>query len=245
MIRSREIRAILQEHVNNPVQGDIRSQRGADIFLGYPMDFTRKSVLRWGLADFNNGRDHLTHGKLTADERVLLYCYFIMKGHFDTARAVFRMNQAALQSLFSANGRVLFVDIGCGPATACLALADLLRNRTFDYVGIDSAVPMQKKAKALWEAAQRESLIGVGSTADFAEAWDDCLKRMQSDTKVLLVFSYFFASNSLTASPMNSLVRFISALRDSPKVAALVMAYMNSSAPHANEKYGWFKRLMG
>lgn len=127
MTRSKEIRTILRQHVDNPVRHDPRSQPSVDIFLGYPSPFTLTQVLRWGLADFNNGRDHLTHGKLTADERVLLYCYFIMKGHFDTAQELFEMNRTVLESLFSANGPVLFVDIGCGPGTACLALADLLR----------------------------------------------------------------------------------------------------------------------
>jgi hypothetical protein len=111
MISSREIRAILQEHVNNPVYRDPRSQTRVDIYLGYPRDLTCKVVLLRGRANFSSGHNHPTYGALTADERVLLYCYFNMKGHLNTASTVYRMNQAALESLFSPDARVLFVDI--------------------------------------------------------------------------------------------------------------------------------------
>jgi hypothetical protein len=165
MTRSREIRAIFAEHVNNPVSRDPRSQSGVGM-LGYPDDFTCRSVVGRGLADFSRGFNHSTYGALSPDDLVLLYCYFNMKRHFDTASAVFRRHQAALEPLFSPDGRALFVDIGCGPGTACLALADLLRGRTFEYVGIDSAVPMQNKAVTLWQAAQRAILISASSRPD-------------------------------------------------------------------------------
>ena len=172
--RSKEIRTIFRQHVDNPVRHDARSQPSVDIFLGYPSPFTLKRVLRWGLADFSKGFTHATYGMLSADDLVLLYCYFNMKRHFDTASTVFRMHQATLEGLFSADGGSLSsVDIGCGPATACLALADLFRWGKLAYVGIDSAVPMRNKALLLWQAAQRVSLIGVTSTVNFAPSWEE------------------------------------------------------------------------
>jgi tRNA G46 methylase TrmB len=105
-----------------------------------------------------------------------------MKKILNTASTVYRVNQAALESFFSPDARVLFVDIGCGPATACLALADLLKNRTFGYVGIDAAMPMQNKALTLWQAAQSMSLIGTESTAHFAPSWEEIdLGQLQED----------------------------------------------------------------
>lgn len=246
MIYSRQIRAILQEHVNSPVRYDPRSQPMVDIYLGYRSDLTCKVVLERGRANFSSGHNHPTYGVLTADERVLLYCYFIMKGHLKTASAIYRMNQAALESLFSPDARVLFVDVGCGPATACLALADLVKSRTFGYFGIDSATPMQNKALTLWQAAQSTSLIGPESTARFAPSWEEIdLGQLQEDTRVFLVFSYFFASHSLNGGATESLVRFVCALRGSPKITMLIMVYMNASFASASRNYVAFKRRMG
>jgi hypothetical protein len=244
MIYSREMRAILQEHVYSPVCYDPRSQPMLDIYLGYPRDLTCNVVLRRGRANFSSGHNHPTYGALTANERVLLYCYFNMKKILNTASTVYRVNQAALESFFSPDARVLFMDIGCGPATASLALADLLRSRTFGYVGIDSAMPMQNKALTLWRAAQSTSLIGTESTARFAPSWVEIdLGQLQENTRVFLVFSYFFASHSLNGEAIESLVGFVCALRNSPKVTMLTMVYMNAS--FASRKYVAFKRRMG
>jgi hypothetical protein len=79
MIYSREMRAILQEHVYSPVCYDPRSQAMLDIYLGYPRDLTCNVVPRRGRANFSSGHNHPTYGALTANERVLLYCYFNMK----------------------------------------------------------------------------------------------------------------------------------------------------------------------
>lgn len=71
--------------------------------------------------------------------------------------------------------------------------------------------------------------------------------RLQEDTRVFLVFSYFFASRSLSSKDIQSLVRFVCALRDSPKVTALVMVYVNASFPSSKYKdnYVEFKLRMG
>jgi hypothetical protein len=123
-------------------------------------------------------------------------------------------------------------------------LADLLKSRTFGYVGIDSATAMQNKALTLWQAAQSAGLIGTESTARFAPSWEEIdLSQLQEDTRVFLAFSYFFATDSLNGKATESLVRFVGALRDSPKVMMLIMVYMNAS--FASRNYVAFKRCMG
>jgi SAM-dependent methyltransferase len=245
---SREIRAIFQKHVNEPVYKDTRTKRENDELkypLGYPKDIICKGVVGRGLTDFSQSFRNTKYGELAPTDKVLLYCYFNMKGHFNTVSEVFIRHQTQLEALFSPDGQTRFLDVGCGPGTACLALADLLRDRTFRYIGIDSAAPMRDKALQLWEAAAKDKLISNGSTASFARSWDDIrLDKLQTDARVFLAFSYFFASRSLTVKTIQSLVRFVRALQDSPRVTAIVMAYINSSKPTANDKYGLFKKLM-
>src|SRR4051794_15115726 len=92
MPRSHEVQSIFTELVNGPALDDPRSTT-RDAILGFPNDYTCRSVVGRGLADFSRGFAHRTFGTLSADDLVLLYCYFNMKGHFDTASAVFRRFQ--------------------------------------------------------------------------------------------------------------------------------------------------------
>lgn len=245
---SREIRSIFQKHVNEAVYEDPRSKRENDYLkypLGYPIDVILKGVVGRGLTDFSENFRDPEFGELSTGDKVLLYCYFNMKGHFKTALEVFRKHQPQLEALFSPDGQTRFLDIGCGPGTGCLALADMLRGRRFKYIGIDAAAAMRDKAQQLWQAATKDGLIGDGSIANFARSWDDIrLDNLQTDARVFLVFSYFFASHSLTDKAIQSLARFVRALRDSPRITVIVMAYMNSSVEAAKSNYGLFKNLM-
>lgn len=243
MPRSRDVQSIFTELVNRPAWDDPRTTT-RDAILGFPNDYTCRGVVGRGLADFSRGFTHRTLGSLSADDLVLLYCYFNMKGHFDAATAVF--GKFHREALFPPNKRTLIVDIGCGPGTACLALADIHRGQSFGYFGIDSAEPMQRKARAIWQGAQDRQLVSTDSKARFFGSWSEVnVGQLKSNVSAFLLFSYFFASHSLTGEAIDSLIRFVCTLRDCPKIAALTSIYINSNAPAATSKYTSFKRLLG
>src|SRR5947209_20017711 len=96
---------------------------GTRLALGYEIGEIRE-IVEWGQADFTKGYKD----ELTAKQVVDLYCYSNMRMHFFEALTLFRRNLNALKSLFCDNDGGLMVDIGCGPGTAGLALAECLKN---------------------------------------------------------------------------------------------------------------------
>src|SRR3984893_12258751 len=133
------------------VLDDPKTVDNENLKLGYPWDKIREEVLAKGLTDFSQGHDDPKHGHLTAHDKVLLYCFVNLRMHFFAALATFEAHRLLLEDLLASENRLLLLDIGCGPGTACRALADLLPGRSFDYLGIDSASLMCAKARSLWE----------------------------------------------------------------------------------------------
>jgi hypothetical protein len=217
-----------------------------NLSLGYPFEVIREQVLAKGLADFSKGHDDPQFGQLTADEKALLYCFVNVKKHFFAALATFLEYRSTLEDLFASAEKPLLVDIGCGPATACLALADVLPGRQFDYLGIDSASSMRTKAALLWEAARARGMIGKGSTANFHASWmDAALEQVSPIRSVLLVFSYCCASHTLTLKVLQSLAHTILKLAEGRAGRPLVLAYTNSTNPLSNINYEVFKEALG
>jgi hypothetical protein len=72
---SAQMDELFREQVLRVVLTDGRSIPEDNIWLGYPFDSIRSEVLRTGLADFDLGEQHHSHGDLSADDKVLLYCF--------------------------------------------------------------------------------------------------------------------------------------------------------------------------
>src|SRR5262249_34142043 len=127
---------VLRKHIGNRVFRDPRSRKDKDgnlYPLGYPAGVIWNHVIQGGLANFSNEYDNpkYDYGELSPDDKVLLYCFFIMRGRFDTALEVFRIHFRQLEALFALDGQTYFLDFGCGPGTACFALAGLLEDLAF------------------------------------------------------------------------------------------------------------------
>ena len=125
--RSEAMEALHFNNVVRPVSNDPRTNWDDDtsIWLGYPFNVIREEVINKGLADFSVGHEHKKYGDLTADEKVLLYCFTNMTLHFFESLATFRSYKAELAPLLEPPGRRLMMDLGCGPGTAVLALAEI------------------------------------------------------------------------------------------------------------------------
>lgn len=225
---------------------DPRTDWSENLSLGYPFEVIREQVLAKGLADFSKGHEDNRYGPLTAEEKVILYCFVNLKKHFFACLATYEAHRAAIEELLVSERSPLVLDVGCGPATACLALTDLFPGRRFDYLGIDSSPAMRTRARRLWEAACEKGLVGEGSTPDFKESWDEVdVDQVVPATTVLIVFSYLFASHTLTFGTIRSLADFVHRLAASRTTRPLVTVYMNSTNPLANRNYEVFKQLLG
>src|SRR5947209_13328040 len=141
------------EHVIRKVWKDSRTDWDENVSLGYPFDVIRSEVINMGRADFRVGHKHGEYGDLTADEKVLLYCFVNMKLHFFETISTFRFYKTSLKSLFDSKLPTRMVDLGCGPGTAGLALAECLKQPTLRYIGLDIAKAMLRKATTMLQAA--------------------------------------------------------------------------------------------
>jgi SAM-dependent methyltransferase len=138
---------------------------------------------------------------------------------------------------------LLCIDVGCGPATACLAFAASYPGRRFDYVGVDTSEAMRRMGAAVWLAALNEGLIAPGSSSDFVDTWEG-LAPGEGDANVLLVFSYFFGNASVDGRATASLADMVRQWRDAVSTRSMVMAYANTDHPLATPKYRAFTRAL-
>jgi hypothetical protein len=141
---SKPLDSLFFEHIVRPVWKDPRTdwENNKNVSLGYPFSVIRDEVIRKGRADFSVGHEHDEYGELTADDKVLLYCFVNMKLHLFETIATFRAYKSSIKSMFDSGVRTHLIDLGCGPGTAGLALAEVLRAPTVHYIGLDCASPM-------------------------------------------------------------------------------------------------------
>src|SRR2546423_560635 len=139
---SKVMDSIFTRLITMPILNDPRTDWTEDLSLGYPFDVIRNRVLNKGLADFRCGYSDSRYGTLTPDEKALLFCFINLKKHFFACYATYEDYRATLEPFLSTGANRVVMDIGCGPGTACLALADFLPGRAFAYFGVDLALPM-------------------------------------------------------------------------------------------------------
>lgn len=229
------------EQVVHKVRDHARTDLDNNIQLGYKFKMNRDTVIAKGLANFVEGYE-----SLSAEEKVLLYCFINMKGCFFSTCETFRLHKCKLQRLFDENARTVMFDVGCGPGTSMLALNELFPKRSLAYKGIDVAPAMREKAKEMWFAGVARGLISRSSTIDFRQSWTNAdLPKDEQACCVLLNFSYFFDSHSLNESDIATLVKFVQHLVSLPRVKRLTISFTNSPMDNSNKKYRDFKTRLG
>lgn len=241
---SQTMEDLYNDHVARAVLNDRRTDLDENVRLGYPFDVIRDEVIRKGRADFREGHEHVTYGSLTADEKVLLYCFVNMKLHFFEALSTFRAYRTVLKSLFDSKHLTRMVDLGCGPGTAGLALTECLKQPNVRYIGLDIAKAMLRNATAMLQAAIDKSLLGKKSTLAMTSSWPILCKSpagYREATKVFINATYLFASDSLKVDDVCTLVM---AIKESPQVRRLLFVYSNTDAEISGEKFRTFKRTM-
>jgi len=210
------------------------------ILLGYTAETIRHDIINYGRADFREGYE-----KLTADEKVLLYCYFNMRKHFFTSSFVFEKIYESLRSVFNDTAKtVVFIDLGCGPMTSGLALADLHFEKTgeqlqINYIGVDNAQAMLDKA----ERFLAYDIFSDKSASAFALHWNKIprgtIKRFVGlDNYIVINASYLFASTSLKEL---ELALFVKELVRKYSTSKIYFIYQNPHRTDRNRKYLDFK----
>lgn len=241
---SEKMEKLFNRLVVAPVLNDPRTELSEDITLGYPFAVIRNDIIKEGLADFSVGYDDGVHGALTPSEKVLLYCFVNMKSHFFTSHAAFLHHERNLKKLL--DEKLLIIDIGCGPGTAGLAFLETFPAAMFDYVGVDSAKPMPEKAVEFFAAANTTGLARRKIGTFFVSDWQSIKKhKFGTDNAVLIVFSYFFASESLKSEDLASLASIVKKMKGHRPQKPVAILHMNSARDRANRNYLRFRKLLG
>jgi hypothetical protein len=211
-----------------------------EILLGYTAETIRNDIIEYGRADFRTGYD-----KLSADEKVLLYCYFNMRKHFFTSSFVFEKIYDSLRPVFNDPEKtVVFIDIGCGPLTSGLALADLHTEKTgekltINYIGIDISQAMLNKAAQFL----KHNIFSEESQSAFYLSWNSIpkatLKKFVGlNNPIVINASYLFASTSLEET---ELAAFVKDLVIKYHTSDIYFTYQNPNRSDRNQKYLNFK----
>lgn len=207
---------------------------------GYDNNTILGEVLKRGRTDFRKG-----YGAITPDDKVLLYCFFNMKKHFYTTYAVFELVLPSLMQFFeNSDYKPILIDLGCGPMTSGLALADLINSAvgtrlSLTYIGVDHAPAMLRRAKTF-----QISELFVESDFHYYEKWNEVdfgllYNLAGKSNPVILNASYLFASESLLVDELADFVINISKIWEH-----VYFVFQNPATDIRNTKYIEFKSLV-
>ncbi len=208
--------------------------------LGYNKDIIINKIIKQGQADFDADYND---GNLLAKDIVSLYCYFNMRMHFFTSLSIFERSRI-VEMYYKTNGRIKFIDIGCGPATSGLALVEYIYNITetkvvFDYYGIDSSRVMIEKANSIMTNTKFDEASHKVFYNDVSQI--DLLSFTNSSC-IIINACYLFASSTIN---MDVLVKFINDIRAMYPRKPSYIFFQNPEYDFLNVNYVEFKRLIG
>ena len=212
--------------------------RWYEILLGIPHNQVRNKIIGKGQTDF----DKEVAG-LKGLDIVKLYAHCNMRMHFFSSVYLFERLDAFV-TLYNSPGRIKFIDIGCGPATAGLSFIEHIHGITeqevsFDYIGVDYYQNMLDGASYFldnpsFRPEKQPVLIKNLSDLDF-EHLDDA-------NSILINTSYLFASESL--DPRKLAVDVMNIRKAQPTVPCYLL-FQNSVLDENNIKYKAFKKAIG
>lgn len=171
-----------------------------DAFLGNNRDANLVFIC-YGRSDFSHGmsvysREEERNIGLTAANQVEIFCRYLMPKYQNEAKQTFLAKKEELMKLAAEyGGHLRMVDVGCGPATCGVALAETMADDdiNIEYVGIDVSEEMRAEGER-----QMKRFCGRNISWRFASSMEEAAESLsdaaQSPTLTIFCFSHFFAS---------------------------------------------------
>jgi|GEM_PF-1104175 len=243
---SQRMDALFAAGVDKEISTDERTfnKQGHRHPLGYPFSVIRDKVLRRGRTNFSEGYEHDVEEEklapLTSDDKVLLYCSLNFRGHYHSSLEHFKNVKQQLLDEFLVDKPVV-IDIGCGPATSALALAELFPNKPFDYIGIDSAKAMRQRGASLLSDAKQGHIMHNACEISFLTNWNSI--PIAKNATVLFNFAFFFASETLDEITLRSLAKCVRRVAVARKSRTVFISYTNATHAFSNCNYVTFLNL--
>lgn len=207
---------------------------------GYDKKYILDHILVRGRGDYTSNS-----GKITVDDKVLLYCFYNLKKHYFTTYGVYEIVIDSLGGFFNNDTFIpTFVDLGCGPMTSGLALADLINtiHKTpirFSYIGIDISRAMIERSKTF----EKLNIFSQDCVFDYYEHWNKIsfIKIYNRGVNNPIIFnaSYLFASTSLSIDDLAKSVNLFS-----KQFKNVYFVFQNPNRIDRNLKYLAFKEMI-
>lgn len=193
MIRKSWLEKIRKDFITDPILKDERSRNG--LLLGHTFEWVCRIGINGGQADFDSDIDDLS-----PKDRAMLYAYVNQKGHVDELIHAFEKLGVNIEEFDNAT----IVDIGCGPFTAGLALANVIGSRyQFRYFGIDRAQSMLDFGKELSTAVRSENEFHPNTTLHFERDLDAVgFGPRRAANTTFFVLSYLLASETIDTTEL-------------------------------------------
>jgi SAM-dependent methyltransferase len=197
-------------------------------------EWVRKEGIGSGQADFDRRIENLEPIDLAR-----LYAYVNQKNHVLELVLAF---SALLGKSLSLDGSAV-IDVGCGPFTAGLALANVVgKSQSFDYYGVDLAQSMCDFGSELAQAVRAADALHENTNVQFLRDMNTiCQGGVRRGQLTLVVLSYLLASTSLDVEKMTCEVI---AACDRISMGAVYLLYTNSSHDWADRNYKPFEKLL-
>lgn len=221
---------VRRRHIIEPITRDVRETRESQTRLGLPVWWIFQNAVGGGQASFDEPVE-----PLSPRDRVMLYAFLLQKGHIGELTHAFELLLSKQPHLLQG---ATIVDIGCGPFTSGLALANVAGNSTaFRYVGVDTSQQMRTLGCELAHAAMDASGLHPGASIAFVASLDYFDFGSSRAGWTIVVLSYLLASPTIDVA---LLVRQIvdACNRIGPGPVALL--YTNSARDEARAAFPEF-----
>jgi SAM-dependent methyltransferase len=217
----------------DPLNNDPRETHQNGMRLCKPSRWIFDQAIGGGQANFDEPIEDLS-----PRDRVMLYALFNQKGHVPELIHAFQKLVDRPQRLNNAT----MLDIGCGPFTAGLALANVAGNAVaFRYVGVDTSREMCALGNELANAAREAGGLSPQTQVQFAGSIDSINFGQSRLGWTVVVLSYLLASASLNIELI--VWQIVNACgRIGPGPVAVL--YTNSAQPERRAAFPEFQRRM-
>jgi hypothetical protein len=210
----------------DPIMKDPRETGVDQTRLGKPTSWVFNTAIGGGQADFDKPVEDLT-----PRDRVMLYAFFNQKGHVEELVHAFSKLWPAPSSIRGCT----VIDVGCGPFTAGLALANVIGSAAaFQYFGVDTSLSMQTLARELEVEVRKVKELHERTTVDFVADVTHIPVRELRAEPIFVVLSYLLASASLDVAKLTADVL---TLCDRATLGSVNLFYTNTTRDDARKKY--------
>ena len=205
--------------------------------FGYTIQQAADEVIGKGQADFDEGYE-----KLTPEQVVKIYCYCNMRMHYFSSISLFERSDLVNQ-FYQTNGRIKFIDIGCGPGTSGLAFAEHIYTTTglpsvFDYFGIDTSNVMKQQAQ---DMMVNSVFVNPSTTNFFSDITQVSSNYLDNASCIIVNTCYVFASQHLD---LDRLAEYLNNLNKKFPYIPKYLLFQNPNNDYVNRRYFEFRELL-